>query len=38
MTRSAHFQAVLDHLGFRRMQEKEQEQSLNLSAFVDGCN
>ena len=28
MTRSAHFQAVLDHLGFRRVQEKEQEQLL----------
>jgi hypothetical protein len=28
MTRSAHFQAVLDHLGFRRVQEKEHEQLL----------
>ena len=28
MTRSAHFQAVLDHLGFRRVQDKEQEQLL----------
>src|SRR5262249_19165387 len=26
MTRSAHFQAVLDHLGFRRVQAKEHEQ------------
>ncbi len=28
MTRSAHFQAVLDHLGLRRVQAKEQEQLL----------
>jgi uncharacterized protein DUF4158 len=28
MTRSAHFQAVLDHLGFRRVQDKEHEQLL----------
>src|SRR5215468_6512353 len=28
MTRSAHFQAVLDHLGFRRVQAKEHEQLL----------
>jgi hypothetical protein len=28
MTRSAHFQAVLDHLDFRRVQEEEQEQLL----------
>jgi len=28
MTRSAHFQAVLDHLGFRRVQAEEQEQLL----------
>ena len=28
MTRSAHFQAVVDHLGFRRVQDKEQEQLL----------
>jgi hypothetical protein len=28
MTQSAHFQAVLDHLGFRRVQAEEQEQLL----------
>jgi hypothetical protein len=28
MTRSAHFQAVLDHLGFRRVQAEDQEQLL----------
>jgi hypothetical protein len=28
MTQSAHFQVVLDHLGFRRVQDKEHEQLL----------